>query len=172
MTAIVDRRKEKLLPDVALVAHCLDHRYRGVSLERNDRARALRAIPSVAAMFSTAAPPLDEVLDFIAERGIYSDVGQLDCHPYNVWETVLGTLDLGFFSIIFFHFNNLNPEADSPLSDFGCRLASLPSTQASVERIFSACTWTTDGNREKLSFPHLVRDTKIRFNYNALQRKK
>lgn len=90
VTAIVQRRKEKLLTDVALVAHCLDHRFRGGSLERADRARALRSLPAVAAMLGIDAPLLDEVLAFIGERGMYSDIGQLDCHPYNVWDTVLG----------------------------------------------------------------------------------
>ena len=231
VTAIVQRRKEKLLTDVALVAHCLDHRFRGGSLERADRARALRSLPAVAAMLGIDAPLLDEVLAFIGERGMYSDIGQLDCHPYNVWDTVLG----GPVFFIFFA-TKKKLGSDSPISDFGARLASLPSTQASVERAFSACThtvavicikkkffinslvfffgadvllffgcrcfgrdlnnaqvwrrseyffvrissltlqhygvnWTTDGNREKMSFAHLVRDTKLRFNYNALQRK-
>lgn len=90
VNGIVEKRREKLLTDVGLVAHCMDHRFRGASLDRNDRARALRAVPEVAAQLGIPPPPLDEILEFIAERGIYSAVGQLDCHPYNVWDTVLG----------------------------------------------------------------------------------
>lgn len=37
-----------------------------------------------------------------------------------------------------------------------------------MERVFSAAGLTTD-SRERMTFPHMVRDTKVRFNYNALR---
>ena len=60
---------------------------------------------------------------------------------------------------------------DSPLSSLGAALATILATSAGVEPLFSAAGWTTEGNREGLSFPRLVRDTKIRFNFCALNQK-
>lgn len=46
-------------------------------------------------------------------------------------------------------------------------LVSLPTSQASVERVFSSADWSAE-NRERLGFPKLAREVFIRFNTDAL----
>ena len=52
---------------------------------------------------------------------------------------------------------------DSPLSQLGQRLASLPASQATVERVFSSATFQREG-RETMSSESLAKEVYIRVN--------
>ena len=58
---------------------------------------------------------------------------------------------------------------DSSMSPIGRILASLPSSQASVERIFSGASWIVDG-RERLNAETLFKEVFVRANILSLKR--
>ena len=57
---------------------------------------------------------------------------------------------------------------DTPLSPLGELLASLPASQAMVERVFNCADWLSH-DRERLGLEKLFRETYIRTNYLHLQ---
>ena len=73
-------------------------------------------------------------------------VGDLQCTCFNLWSAVFPTTSL------------------SPLAKL---LSTLPCSQASVERVFSAADWAVD-NRERLGFDKLALEVSLRFNYLRL----
>ena len=90
---------------------------------------------------------LDEVIEFVQCKGKFEKVTEFECSPYNLWASVLPTSSL------------------SPLTRL---LSSLPCSQASVERVFSAADRAAS-NRERVGFEKLSREVKLRFNYLRLQ---
>ena len=143
---IIEERGQMLLHERALVANLLDHRYRGRKLTPALRAKALRNIASVAEKVALDPPSLDEALAFIGETGAFQQSVGLECHPFLFW-------------------NSVHP--DSTLAQLGKLLGSIPSSQASVERVFSTADWLAT-DRERLGFTKLAREVFIRYNFKAL----
>ena len=81
----------------------------------------------LANQLGVSAPMLDEVIEFAQCN---EKVTEFECSPYNLWASVLPTSSL------------------SPLARL---LSSLPCSQASVERVFSAADWAVS-NRERVDF--------------------
>ena len=128
------------------MANLLDHRYRGKNLTPELRAKALRNIASVAEMVALDAPSLDEALAFIGETGVFQHTTGLECHPFLFWKSV---------------------HPDSTVAQLGKLLGCIPSSQASVERVFSTASWLATV-RERLGFTKLAREVFIRYNFKAL----
>ena len=108
------------------------------------RSNALLHVNLLANQLGVSAPMLDEVIEFAQCN---EKVTEFECSPYNLWASVLPT---------------------SSLSPFARLLSSLPCSQASVKRVFSAADWAAS-NRERVGFEKLSREVKLRFNYLRLQ---
>ena len=90
-TAICKKRRAMLLTPVAALANLVDYRYRGAHLESEDRSAALKDMAKLIAQLDGAAvhaPPVDDLLDFIGEKGAYKDSAGFQCHPFNFWAAV------------------------------------------------------------------------------------
>ena len=74
---------------------------------------------------------------------------RVSCHPFLFWATL---------------------HVDSCIAPLGKLLASIPASQASVERVFSTADWLAT-NWERLGFRKLARDTFIRYNHEALSKR-
>ena len=61
--------------------------------------------------------------------------------------------------------------AESTLSPVGQAMAQLPSSQASVERLFSRCGMVVDGNRGRLRIDSMAEEVLVRLNAQALPAK-
>ena len=146
---MVEERHKMLLQPRALVANLLDHRYRGQNMTPELRGKAVRAVQGLARDLEVNAPSLDEVLAFVGETGAYQNSGSVSCHPFLFWATL---------------------HVDSCIAPLGKLLASIPASQASVERVFSTADWLAT-NRDRLGFRKLARDTFIRYNHSALSKR-
>ena len=129
----VVKRRVMLLRPVAVLANMLNPRCRGILLKEEERASALKVLGSFSEELGNPAPSVDEVLEFTQCRGAFVGVGDLQCTCFNLWSAVFPTTSL------------------SPLAKL---LSTLPCSQASVERVFSAADWAVD-NREMLGFDNL-----------------
>ena len=128
-----------LLRPVAVLANMLNPRCRGILLKEEERASALKVLGSFSEELGIPAPSVDEVLEFTQCRGAFVGVGDLQCTCFNLWSAVFPTTSL------------------SPLAKL---LSTLPCSQASVERVFSAADWAVD-NRERLGFDKLALEVSL-----------
>ena len=145
--AIVAQRGPRGFHPTAILANIFHHRCRGASLPEELRPNALLHVNLLANQLGVSAPMLDEVIEFVQCKGKSEKVTEFECSPYNLWASVLPTSSL------------------SPLARL---LSSLPCSQASVKRVFSAADWAAS-NRERVGFEKLSREVKLRFNYLRLQ---
>ena len=54
---------------------------------------------------AVTAPPIDDLLDFIGEKGAFKESSTFQCHPFNFWASLY---------------------ADNPISSLGRFLAAVP----------------------------------------------
>ena len=73
------------------------------------------------------------------KTGAYQNSSSVSCHPFLFWATL---------------------HVDNCIAPLGKLLASIPASQASVERVFSTADWLAT-NRDRLGFRKLARDTFI-----------
>lgn len=149
VSTIVKDRMQMFLKPHAVIANILDHRYRGQQLPAEAKAAAYAAVPNLCHCLGIPAQSLDDIADFVAGHGLFAQCQALPCSPHTLWTTVLSA---------------------EALSPFATILAGLPSSQASVERVFSSASWMVEG-RTRLGLFKLSRDVVMRWNLMALARK-
>lgn len=84
--------------------------------------------------YDSQCPAVDDVVNFMQKKDPYHLVPS--CSAFSYWHTIM---------------------SDSPLSPLGEVMASLPASQACVERIFSSAGWQAT-DRENLSSQNLARE--------------
>ena len=103
---IISHRRSMILTRAAILANILDHRYsfctkfrtmnisrryRGQALEVGERSGAYRELPLFVDDISLALshpPALDNVLDFVSQRGMFANCQDFDCSPYRFWSAL------------------------------------------------------------------------------------
>ena len=78
-----------IITPISSLANILDHRFRGRNLLPGDKGLALQTIGNVVTgLHGVDCPRLDDVLDFIAERGPFNNSGSFECSPFHFWSAL------------------------------------------------------------------------------------
>ena len=146
---IVEKRSALLFSGVNLLAYVFDPHYRGQALTLEEKRKVLRNLDIVCEKLNLTPPNVQDVWEFMGRSGFFSDVERFESMSSFI-----------FWNCAF---------KDSSMSPIGRILASLPSSQASVERIFSGASWVVDG-RERLNAETLFKEVFVRANILSLKR--
>ena len=136
------KREDNLLGDAGLLSNLLDHRFRGRLLSPSNRRKATSLLLSLYKPEDGDAV-LAELERFEKGTGLFSsDLVHKDMFPMTFWKRVF---------------------PDSVLASQAAVYCSLPATSASVERVWSAAAYQTQG-RERLTTEHLFRELYVKMN--------
>ena len=143
---LIAERKPLFFQAPAVLANIFHHKCRGASLDADVRSDALQKMPSLAESLNVKSPDMNELMDYMESRNQFAGVSSLSCKSFDLWSTLF---------------------PKTSLSPLGKLLSSLPCSQNSVERVFSAADWAAD-NRERLGFEKLALEVYVRFNWLRL----
>ena len=148
---ILESRKPLFLTHAAALANMMHPVYRGEKLAANVRRSALEKVGELAQKLKVEPPVVSDILAFMGfeppfEGKILDEEGKVKMSPAQYWKSYM---------------------QDQKMSAFALAVSLLPSSQASVERVFSSAKWQAE-DRERLAPEKLAMEVYIGINSKAL----